>query len=981
MTEERSRTLIGSIHRLVKRSGAQVTPDGDLLNRFIVERDEIAFNALVQKYGPLVMGVCKRVLGNIQDAEDAFQATFLVLLLKARPIADPSLLANWLYGVAYNTARNARTSALRRHARERALADTPRNHPETQDNDLWELKSILDEELQRLPDKYRAPIILCELRGLSRKEVARQLRCPEGTLSSRLASAHERLHARLASRGLVLSAGAIATAFSCDTAAASISASLVASTVKIGLLVDAAAGLSSVAVPAPVAALAHGAMKKLLVAKLRIAASILLAVCMVTGAGLLWGQAFAEKPIQIQPSALVSGEKPMTTPVRDAQETIVFTGQVLDPQGKPITGAKLFALKVPKDPPRNELDIEVPERGVTGADGRFRIELPRSDVRTDLPFRGKELPLLAVASGYGLGWVGMPTDKAAGELAIHLVKDEPIRGRVLTTEGKPIAGVEIQVLSIGDLGKDGVDGFLNAWKAGNGNWQGIINERAKMLPLLNRVLKAATSDSEGRFQISGVGAHWLAMLLLKGPSIGVNNLFVLTQAGLDAAPINTAAANVPATMRGPAHPPLLYGPTFNFIATSGRVIEGVVREAGTGKPIPGITVSTASELGGAIRATSDAQGRYRLGGLKKDKQYLLFTLLDDKSTWLRGGASVDDKEGLEPLNANIDLAHGVVVHGRVIDKQTGKGVQAGIRFVALPNNKYFGKPGYDSHRYEKLMESTDSEGRFRLVGLPGKILIMAQVQGKPDANGNVLKPYRQAVADADYKSLFRDEGGLTISTADNGVESLGIENACKVLDLKQGEPATTELFVDPGVTAKIEIQDSGGKPLAGSWVSGVTESWPVAFLFPTSRVTIYALNPDKARDLAIFNSDKKLGGIFPIRGNEQQPLIVKLGPLGKLTGRFLEEDGSPLEGATILLNPDSENVNELYRFAAPKTESVITDKEGRFTLETILPDMPFSVAIIKGKQRYQGKPKIGILRVKPGENLNLGDRKLELRPQ
>ena len=209
MSANRSTALLSSLHGLVRPRNEDAAADTELLNRFFLDRDEAAFATLVHRYGPLVLGVCKRLLRNLQDAEDAFQATFLVVLLKARPIANPELLANWLYGVAYHTAQNARTSALRRQARERAKAEI---YPPTQvalDDDFWEWKSILDEELNRLPEKYREPVILCGLRGMSRKEAARRLRCPEGTLSSRLARAHERLQTRLVKRGLVLSVGAV----------------------------------------------------------------------------------------------------------------------------------------------------------------------------------------------------------------------------------------------------------------------------------------------------------------------------------------------------------------------------------------------------------------------------------------------------------------------------------------------------------------------------------------------------------------------------------------------------------------------------------------------------------------------------------------------------------------------------------------------------------------------------------------------------
>ena len=161
--------------------------DGQLLDLFVRKRDEAAFAAVVRRHGPMVLGVCRRVLGNSTDAEDAFQAAFLVLARKAASIGRRSLLAQWLHGVAYYTARRLRRANARRAARERPLADV--REPVACDGvDLnEELLAILDEELGRLPERYRKPILLCDLEGITRREAARLIGCPEGTVAGRLA--------------------------------------------------------------------------------------------------------------------------------------------------------------------------------------------------------------------------------------------------------------------------------------------------------------------------------------------------------------------------------------------------------------------------------------------------------------------------------------------------------------------------------------------------------------------------------------------------------------------------------------------------------------------------------------------------------------------------------------------------------------------------------------------------------------------------
>ncbi|MDY3552077.1 sigma-70 family RNA polymerase sigma factor [Gemmata sp. JC717] len=174
--------------------------DGELLARFVATRDEEAFAELVRRLGPTVYGVCHRVLGTRTDAEDAFQVTFLVLARKADTVRPPGRVAAWLHGVAVLTARKARAVRLRRHARERALGDTPEpsavyTPPEP------DLARVLDEEIQRLPDKYRAAVVLCEVRGLTVAQTAAELGLPVGTVASRLARGRVLLASRLTSRG------------------------------------------------------------------------------------------------------------------------------------------------------------------------------------------------------------------------------------------------------------------------------------------------------------------------------------------------------------------------------------------------------------------------------------------------------------------------------------------------------------------------------------------------------------------------------------------------------------------------------------------------------------------------------------------------------------------------------------------------------------------------------------------------------------
>jgi RNA polymerase sigma factor (sigma-70 family) len=289
----------GPINRVVGRlrraAQGNAHSDAQLLDSFIARRDPVAFELLLRQHGPMVLGVCRRLLGNDADAEDAFQATFLVLVRKAASIAPRTQVGNWLYGVAYRTALKARAmNAKRRHREQHArpAVDAGPAEPWT------ELQAILDAELERLPAKYRAAVVLCDLEGKTHREAARLLGWPDGTLSTRLIAARRLLADRLTRRGVTLSAGAIAALVAQHAAPAAVPTALAEATL------NAAAGT---AVSTKVTLLAEGVLKAMLLTKLKTTAGALvgLLLCGAVVGGLAYpgqgaarngGEGAAQKP-------------------------------------------------------------------------------------------------------------------------------------------------------------------------------------------------------------------------------------------------------------------------------------------------------------------------------------------------------------------------------------------------------------------------------------------------------------------------------------------------------------------------------------------------------------------------------------------------------------------------------------------------------------------------------------------------------------
>jgi RNA polymerase sigma factor (sigma-70 family) len=281
-----SKEALRDLRTLFRFGVAGDLSDGHLLDRFIARRDEAAeeaFAVLVQRHGPMVMGVCRRLLSHAHDAEDAFQATFLVLARKAATITRRETLASWLYGVALRTAKDARGRAARRRAREERVIVADHVDPEGEDS-ISELRSILDAELARLPEPFRLVVLLCELEGLSRHEASGRLGIPEGTLSSRLARAKAMLRDRLVRRGLFVTTASLTSALSYESQAAAVSLTLAESTTQAAVQAAAGSSLAGL-VSASVHSLTEEVLKAMLFAKLKgIALGIMTVGAIVTGA-------------------------------------------------------------------------------------------------------------------------------------------------------------------------------------------------------------------------------------------------------------------------------------------------------------------------------------------------------------------------------------------------------------------------------------------------------------------------------------------------------------------------------------------------------------------------------------------------------------------------------------------------------------------------------------------------------------------------
>jgi RNA polymerase sigma factor (sigma-70 family) len=542
-----SQTYLETLFRAGSFAGL---PDGDLLERFIAGPPyiaEVAFTALVERHGAMVRRTCRHVTGDYHDAEDAAQATFLILARSARSIRSSDSLSSWLYGVACRVSARANADAARRRAREQRAAElaadaSPRHEP-------W---LEVHEELARLPERYRLPIVLCYLEGLSYVQVAHQLRCPVRTLQTRLARGRERLRSRLARRGLGPATGSLIATLAPESA----SAAWVQGTVRLAMLWSTKGGPATAgSVPAS-AALAGEVLRAMIIHKLKIALSCtLLAAASVAGAWAWTG--FPAIPTGV----------PTADEVKALGRGVAIKGWVAGPDGKPLAGAKL----------RSPL-LKIREEVVTtGPDGSFTITADanpqfRFKIQIDAPGLASKAFYIEIGPRTGLsptrrvdGSVPAPTayfTKATREISPSLDMD---RGSVVTgrivREGKPLPGATI------------------------GLWGFDVLESPEV-----------KADAEGRFRFPHVPANSPCWAYVPTGS--------LERAGAVPARSLRTAAEDSAIDVG------------DLTVQPGRMVSGrVVFADGKPLPANAEVIASADHAGGELRAKPDRSGHFTLAGL------------------------------------------------------------------------------------------------------------------------------------------------------------------------------------------------------------------------------------------------------------------------------------------------------------------------------------------------------------------------------
>jgi len=949
------------IQRLFVEGILSGLPDGELLERFISGGDEAAFTALVERHGPMVLGTCRAVLRDANAAEDAFQATFLVLVCKARSIRGRGALASWLYQVAQRVATQAGAEAARRRKRERLVGqfratDAYRAEPD----DEW--REILHEEVARLSDRYRLPLLLCDLEGKTHAQAATELNCGEATIRRRLTGARELLRSRLIRRGVTLTAGTLATALG-RSALAKVPPGWAEAAVKAAARMNSTAAQLAVGeiVSTTAAALARQSLHAMLVSQLRAAAASV--VFLIALVGMAWGvgtygqeKAGVPQTPRMQnprstPEALPAPEEtekpagPSSPKAAAPSERFEYAGRVLDPEGKPVTRAKVhlaYNFYRGRTPPA--------VRAVTDAGGRFRFSVTKADFTDTFRAGAWVAPqIVATAEGSGLGWTwtrpSADEEIDPGDLTIRMTRDDaPIAGRLIDLEGLPISGAtvfpnEILATENGDLST-----WLEACRRTNGGSQAIERFHLKrgLWPGASG-LPITTTDKDGRFEIHGAGRERLVRLKIEGPTIQTEVINVLTRRG---APIRMN--------RGPGNDDLswklYHGARFEYAAGPTRPVLGVVKDRDSGAPLSGVRIVCAHTgefsfyNNNALETISDAAGRYRLIGLPKQPDSPLLAIPARDQLYLPALVEIPKAAGLGPLTLDIGLKHGIVIEGRVTDRTTGAPINALVDYKAARDNpSLLEAPGFGKARVEGRHE-TSPDGTFRVVGLPGRGIVAAIAI---DRGPNYLR------------GIGLPKGVKAETLPVVPFHLLPSYNTFAEIDIpRTATSIRCDLTLVRGLVARGKVVGPDGQPLAGSRIFRELP-WPGSGPQPQSEFTIEDLGPGEQRTLFLFHDPKKLAATIAVRGGEPGVSVVQLQPWAAVTGRIVDEDGTPRP--KMLLRVSLSNLTP--REAGP---------DGRFRIEPIIPGQATEITV----SRNLTARSVSIARqlvLEPGEIKDLGD--------
>ncbi|MFT3882839.1 MAG: sigma-70 family RNA polymerase sigma factor [Gemmatales bacterium] len=954
--------------------------DQELLERFLQTHDQDAFADLVRRHELSVLKACRQVLRSAVDVDDAFQATFLVLIRRARQVRWQPSLRSWLVAVAHRIA-------VRLAMTQKRIASALNSHDFSYDaaSPLTEVSwqeacAVLHEELNQMRDQFRLPLLLCYLQGYSRDEAAAQLGWSLGSVKAGLERGRQQLKARLERRGVTLSAGLFTMLASSQSTEA-------------GALSPVAAALALLTgnVPTKVAALSRGTSLagNLLASRLALVALILL-IGTAAGVTLTWAKCAQDSTLSPKITSIVA---PNTASAVDQPDAITVTGVVLNPAGEPVSGATLTVVKPPARISRSSVKPQPAESGTTtDAQGRFQLTVNQPLFH-----------LVAQKQGYGLDFVLVSAEKAKQPVKLQLGIEMPIQGTILDEHQKPVEGAKLGITNIRRFQPSVLEDALEQVLLKGDSYIPYSIE-VDYLSIGFGSLVTATSDAQGRFILHGLPVGSLSQFQYAEAGLVSKATTIALLPGFDAKGTTrhglTALKLEEALLKRHAQPETetieqtrqrynqransreFEGASLKLGMQKGVSIEGTVRNL-KGEPVAGMTVFTGSHLGSA---TTDQQGHYRLDSVAPAPDYTVQAQSHGK--YLVAQSSAFHRES-GPIRIDLQVRPGAILRGKVIDGKTGKGVRSFVQVKPTPGNPLLNKPNV-------LLESstsTEADGTFHLIAPPGDVIVTAS----PDAGLKRTEPmpYLLARMLPSHQGLLQQHGEGNDVSFQGSTKVYQLNYAYQLLELPTEGETTVELTIARGPERTLHLIDPQGKPIESAIIAGLDQNMQ-AFTVKGGTHQIVGLSAtERTRHLFIMDGERKLGAFFTVPKNGTEPLTVQLEPLASFSSRLVDSQNQPRAlyaiGIRPELNTDRSQASVMLRQIQELSQlkdffpTINTDQDGRFTLNNIIPNMNFRIYSIHpngvaipadslsktiqlkpGEKRKEGELKTPVNRPRPG---------------
>ncbi len=960
--------------------------DDQLLADYVTGRSEGAFAEIYRRHAGWVLAVARRQVTNEELAKDVTQAVFLLLAQRASKIRSGTALGAWLFTSTRLTSKAALRVEARRKRREREVGMTQRTFNES--DSIWpQLAGSLDELVDKLRPTDRDAILLRFYQQKTHEQVGMAMGTSSEAARKRVDRALTQLQGLFARRGVVLSTAGIGDALvrtggeSGSTGAASTAlvgellrngaiggtrrAGQIVSSVKLALLTTKiAATLAAVAIIGG----SIGAGTKLMGGTSSRTSSATVAHSAPAARPASPVVAVAAVPV---PSIDAPGTKPDVPPVLRTQpvaspavnqDEIHIKGIVLDPQGKPVAGAKVRA--------PNPIQSGFLAGTSSGGDGRFEFAYRKSQASSwavgELPaeYRWKEVKVAAAAEGFGLIWKGWDQVDEKGDLVLQLVADNaPIEGRIVDASGKPAAGAKISIFQIQNWIDGGGESVPESFKK---DMRGrILWGAAPLLGLPDEIL----TEAMGRFTIKGLGSDRKIYLGVTGPTVAATELEVITRY------VPTSKRYMDDLSMAEKREFTVFGAKFEYQAHAAQSVVGAVRDAKTHQPVAGVRVQESQRgiiqwvIHGKqrIESVTDAQGHYRLDAFPAVKGNEILAIPRDDQPYLMRGMKVPVSKDGQPVTLDMELHRGVWITGKVTEKGSNAPIAGRMEYSPFLSNS-FSQALPEFHQKQRTMDweitrwSTKADGTYRMVGIPGRAIVAIWSMSDRYRTGqgaDVIKSENWMKNGPDTYHPFNIGDGMTV---------------VKEIDVPpNAQEYRVDLEVDPGQTLAATVVDDEGKPCPGCSYSGNTPQpfmvWKEQDESQQNPATfdIIGLSEREERLVTVSNAPRKLGKIsrVSLATASDGKVTIKLDKLTSVTGRLLDEEGKALAGVAI---------ETTLGKGTPDYLAAKTDNQGRFTC-TLIPGGEYSIGARSSALANRVETVSAKLNPKPAEQIHLGDLK------